>query len=506
MAHIKADAIVIGSGISGLTTASLLAGHGYDVVLVEQTPRPGGALKRFTRKGIPFDVGFHYTGGLGQGEILHVLWDYLGILPDIVPIAFPETGNDNITVNGSNMPAVKHFFSYERLENELCSLFPAEQKAVRTYFKTVRALADTVPFYNLDLPVGSFLNAPLETNSEGLDRTITGLTSNPALQAVLSNTFFLYGVDPRKISMALHSFVSHGYYNGAYGIKGGGQAIVDAFTKSFVKSTVDLRTNCRISSILVDNGTATGVITDNGEQITAPNVIFTGHPGEFLKMVPENTFRPAYYSRVQDLQNTFSMFVVFAEILDSKIAEQLRWTNYYRVKPGLEQLNFDRKNPEKAAVLLTAPGLRDCGSGNSGAERGAIIMRLADWSETAAFQDRDRKKRRQGYNDWKQQATEKLLAEAEKTWGFVKGTLEPVVSGSPLTFHDELDAPEGCVYGVQHNMNQFVARSRTKVQGLYLSGQSTLMTGVMGASLSALMTVGEMVGMESVWDKVRGCR
>ena len=62
----KADVIIIGSGISGLTAAAILAAKDRKVVIIEKQPRIGGALKRFRRSNIPFDVGFHYTGCLGK--------------------------------------------------------------------------------------------------------------------------------------------------------------------------------------------------------------------------------------------------------------------------------------------------------------------------------------------------------------------------------------------------------------------------------------------------------
>ena len=71
----KFDFAVIGSGIGGLTTAALLARQGRSVIVLERGSRPGGALRRFKRQGVPFDIGCHYIGCLSQGEILRVLWD-----------------------------------------------------------------------------------------------------------------------------------------------------------------------------------------------------------------------------------------------------------------------------------------------------------------------------------------------------------------------------------------------------------------------------------------------
>jgi len=84
------DDIVIGSGISGLTMSLLLAVNGHKVLLLEKNPRIGGALSRFYRKGIPFDTGFHFTGGLHKGGILYDILSILGIRDLIQPIFLSE--------------------------------------------------------------------------------------------------------------------------------------------------------------------------------------------------------------------------------------------------------------------------------------------------------------------------------------------------------------------------------------------------------------------------------
>src|SRR5579864_8972066 len=59
------DAIVIGSGIGGLTTAALLAKHaGKRVLVLERHYTAGGFTHAFHRPGYEWDVGVHYIGQL----------------------------------------------------------------------------------------------------------------------------------------------------------------------------------------------------------------------------------------------------------------------------------------------------------------------------------------------------------------------------------------------------------------------------------------------------------
>ena len=62
------DAIVIGSGIGGLTAAVLLGMHGGKRVLVlERHYVVGGFTHAFRRPGYEWDVGVHYIGRDGRG-------------------------------------------------------------------------------------------------------------------------------------------------------------------------------------------------------------------------------------------------------------------------------------------------------------------------------------------------------------------------------------------------------------------------------------------------------
>ena len=72
------DAIVIGSGIGGLTAAGMLARvAGKRVLVLEQHTEPGGLTHAFRRDGASWDVGVHYIGQLGPGSQVRAYFDYL---------------------------------------------------------------------------------------------------------------------------------------------------------------------------------------------------------------------------------------------------------------------------------------------------------------------------------------------------------------------------------------------------------------------------------------------
>src|SRR5271155_4844627 len=73
------DAIVIGSGIGGFTTAAIMAGlKGWPVLGLERHFRAGGFTHTFKRPGgWAWDVGLHYVGGMEPGAMGRRLFNFV---------------------------------------------------------------------------------------------------------------------------------------------------------------------------------------------------------------------------------------------------------------------------------------------------------------------------------------------------------------------------------------------------------------------------------------------
>ena len=65
------DAIVIGSGIGGLTAAAALAKEEKRILVLEQHKVAGGLTQTFKRHGWTFAPGVHYIGGVGPQPVEH---------------------------------------------------------------------------------------------------------------------------------------------------------------------------------------------------------------------------------------------------------------------------------------------------------------------------------------------------------------------------------------------------------------------------------------------------
>ena len=137
------DAIVIGSGIGGLSAAALLAKYGKRRVLVlERHYAVGGFTHVFRRPGYEWDVGVHYLGDLEPGGFLRSLFDDLSEetleWADMGPVYDRSVIGEEVF----DFPKGK-----EQLIAALVDRFPGEQAAIEGYFQLVERVAKSTRLF-----------------------------------------------------------------------------------------------------------------------------------------------------------------------------------------------------------------------------------------------------------------------------------------------------------------------------------------------------------------------
>src|SRR5262245_19746680 len=122
----KFDVVIIGSGISGLSSAAFLLKKGKSVLVLEQYRKPGGYLHSFDRFGLLFDTGSHYVGSMDEGEPFRVMLDYLGVNCDEV---FVPLNRDAFDIFEFPSMTIKLCGGKANAISRICEYFPDERPA-----------------------------------------------------------------------------------------------------------------------------------------------------------------------------------------------------------------------------------------------------------------------------------------------------------------------------------------------------------------------------------------
>ena len=202
------DAIVIGSGMGGLTVAAILAKVGKQVLVLEQHDQAGGCCHTFVDKGFEFDVGIHYIGEMAEGTVSRLLVDQLsncGIqwvkLEEVYDTAILGCGGQKLKSKSFPIPSGR-----DQLKQKLIEVFPDEEKAIKNYFELLKRMrrAEMVlatlklfPRWFAMLIVKSGLLRKLapvmDYYCRSLSEVLDNITDNQDLKAVLAYNFGDYG-------------------------------------------------------------------------------------------------------------------------------------------------------------------------------------------------------------------------------------------------------------------------------------------------------------------------
>ena len=473
----KYDTVVIGAGVSGLTAAILLGQSGQKVAVLEKSHAIAPTIRGFFRENVYFDTGFHYAGMFGAGEPLARLCERLGILSHIKIEENKETAGDSFYCTD---PEFRFDFKMklEDLAQQLTRSFPDEEKAIIQFLQEIRRFLDAI---NGDLfrvvmdPMSVFQNTQLS-----LAQCLQENFRSPALKTLLSAHAMLYGSLPEETSLLYHSMVVGAYYDGSRQVVNGGHAIAQAYEKELQKYDIDIYTNCSVDRISInDNRAVEAVGLGDGELVECDDCIFTAHPRMLTDMLPEGSLRPVYRGRLQNLEDTTSAVVLYCvsekASLDTDFHNMILAHKLFPEMYNLEAGFDDRP-------MFISRSLSD------GCTGGVSIICPCSFEEVRQW-DRSRTGQRpSAYYEWKERVAETVLGIAKQYYKDSLEDLKVIDVATPLTFRDYMNAPTGCLYGAKHLITDMPLMSRTRIGGLYLSGQATVSVGLMGAMLAGFLS------------------
>ncbi len=501
----KYDYLVIGAGISGLSSALLLARFGFKVAVVEQAPRPAPLIEGFVRNNVYFETGFHYAGGLEDGGVLDLNLHLLGIAEQLQKVPFDLKAYDTVVQpeSGFNFSFPQ---GYAALGDVLRERFPTHRQALSEYFERLQRVTRKLPYYYFQAQ-----GEPGESSSPGLSllhdqnlaQVFDELAIGGELRTLLQIHCLLHGSLPSEVPFAIHAGVVDGYYRSAHTFKGGGRALVAALVTVLNQCGVDLFCRHRVEEIeLTAAGALAGVRCTNGVRLKASGCISTLHPQALLKLLPASVFRPVYRRRLGALKESPGAEIVFLRCerkrgstlgVDSLPTHNFQGRNFFFL-PGSEKAMLDLDLPLSERLLyLNFAGSVGSDTSDSDWEGGVTAILPAPYYEpgievSAAL----------SYAERKEQTGELVRKRIIELLPELGPGLEVECVATAKTLQRINASTRGSLYGVKHMVGQFNPSAKTRLPGLLLAGQATAAPGFLGAVTSALMAVGGIVGHDRV--------
>ncbi|WP_153396236.1 phytoene desaturase family protein [Chryseobacterium vaccae] len=492
------DILVIGSGLGGLVSALILAKEGLKVCVLEKNNQYGGNLQTFSRDKLIFDTGVHYLGGLSKGQNLHQFFSYLEIMDELELHQMDEDGYDKISFEDENIE-YPHAQGYENFIEQLTAYFPGEKQNLENYCEEIQYVCGQFPRYHV-VGKDNYNEEILHLNTK---RFIESVTQNKKLQAVLLGSNFLYAGDSENIPFYVHALTVNSYIQSAYKCVKGGSQISKLLIRKLRQYGAEVHKHSEVSEFIFnENDVLTSVKTSDGKEYTAKKFISNIEIRSAIKLIGEERLKKSFLNRVLSWKPVSSCFSVYLVLKPHSVpnfnynlyhyqSEEQVWNAYQYTKENWPVTYMLSSTPSKHhpeyAESLTAISYMD-------------FEEVRIW-ETTVNTVAEEHERGAAYEKFKLEKAERMIEALEKKIPGLRNSIKSVYTSSPLSYRDYIGSLEGNMYGYMKSSDnplKTMVSPRTKIDNLFLTGQSVNMHGILGVTIGAFNTCAEILGKEHI--------
>lgn len=519
------DAVVIGSGIGGLTSAAILAKSGQKVLVLEQHDQAGGCCHTFINKGFEFDVGIHYIGEMRRRTTTKLLIDQItegqlewcDLIDEFDVVALGEPGKQKLFPFRAG--------GYEVYKKALMENFPREEAAIDKYIallKEVRRnmmgmmMVKVMPKWIVKLLIATGLINVLtkffKLSRRTLKSVLDELTDDKDLKTVLAYSWGDYGVPPTDSSFAMHAMLINHYMYGASYPRGGASEIAFHIIPVIEKSGGRVLVRAPVSEILIDDsGKAVGVRVNRSSgpvDIHARVVISdAGVLNTFTKLLPlqiankTDIYGLLERSVVGPSVGCMSVFVGLngtAEELGIKPQNIWSYTSNDLSETYKKMMTLsadDLINSDLPMLFISFPGAKDPTFNDKFPGKSVCtIVTFANWEWFKQWQNERVNNRGADYEAVKMSIARRMWQHVTDIYPQLADKEEHFEVGSPVTNNYYIASTRGETYGLDHNVRRFgdpevlmKLRPETDIPGLMLTGQDALSCGFSASMFSGLL-------------------
>jgi phytoene dehydrogenase-like protein len=441
------DVIVIGSGLAGMTSANILGRAGHRVLLLEQHYKLGGLATWFLRPGGHiFDVSLH---GFPHGMIKSCrrYWNR-DIADRIVQLKNIRFDNPQFSLTTT--------FNRDDFTRLLTTDFGLQPETVKEFFDTARGM--------------NFYDDQKTTTSELFNRFFPG--RDDVIRLLMEPITYANGSTLEDPAITYGIVFSNFMSKGVFIYEGGTEDLVARMKKELESNGVDIRINCGVDRIHLENGRVSAVET-LGRKIRCRAVVSNANlRTTILKMLGPESLDSDFVQRTEAVRLNNSSTQV-----------------YMALKPGEEidessgDLFFTSTAKEFRTDLLLS---RDITSRTfsfyyprtrpTKKERYAIVSSTnANWSDWADLDEED-------YKASKEDLVETTIDALEKYIPGVRQKIDRAEAATPRTFNHYTPHEAGASFGTKFEGLGISRELPQQIGGMYHAGSvGIIMSGWLGA-------------------------
>ncbi len=482
--------VIIGSGLGGLSTGVILAREGYDVTILEQGMQPGGCLQCFTRRGIKFETGMHFIGSAKPGQTLHRLLRYL----EIDDVGLSELDRQAYDIVRLGDDEFRFPNGAEAFIEQMSSYFPHEKDGIAAYIACVQRVANASSLHTLSLDnADSAISTAYQLRS--INEVIDSLISDTLLRDVLIGNLPLYAARKDKTPFSTHAFIADFYNQSSFRVIGGSDHIGVALQRKLEHHGGRVLTSAKAVKIHSDGIHVVGVSTADERFFPADIVVSAIHPVSTLAMTDSPLIRPAFRRRMNSLPNTVGIFSVYLDFKEN--SKPYFNSNYYAYPAGISP--WDSEDYTTSDWPRGYLYMDFCHEPRPRYARAGIILSYMRFDEMTPWLHTTVGHRGDEYERFKREHAERLIDSVGHAFPGLRNSIRHYYTSTPLTYRDYTGTPAGSAYGIAKDISLSVAchvPQRTKLPGLYLTGQNINSHGILGVLVGTVVTCSDLLGTE----------
>ncbi len=274
--------IIVGAGISGLTSGFYAQLNGFQSKIFEMHSIPGGLCTAWKRKGYKFDISMHMVTASKSGP-MHKMWEELGIAGKF------RFHYHNVAMHLEGMGKKLTFTTdKEKLKNDMLAISPDDSKRIKEFIDLIfgpdimnassvkpaemQTVLDKIKVLPHILPViPTFMKYKSDSVQE-----FAAKFEDPFLQKAVRFFIDAPGWPMPKFPMAvLSGFIKSGMTEAGTPI-GGSQQVVFHIADRYKKMGGEIHFNQRVKELIIENDKVVGILLEDNTEERADHVIWAG--------------------------------------------------------------------------------------------------------------------------------------------------------------------------------------------------------------------------------------